>query len=40
MFKKIKSAGYNDTQISEIIGTVALNILTNYFNSDFGSNIK
>jgi alkylhydroperoxidase family enzyme len=33
MFKKIKSAGYNDTQISEIIGTVALNIFTNYFNS-------
>lgn len=33
MFKKIKSAGYNDIQISEIIATVALNIFTNYFNS-------
>ncbi len=33
MFKKIKSAGYNDAQISEIIATVALNIFTNYFNS-------
>lgn len=33
MFKKIKSAGYDDTQISEIIGTVALTIFTNYFNN-------
>jgi alkylhydroperoxidase family enzyme len=33
MFKKIKSAGFNDTQISEIIATVALNIFANYFNN-------
>ena len=33
MFKKIKSAGYDDIQISEIIATVALNIFTNYFNN-------
>ncbi|MBF2709439.1 carboxymuconolactone decarboxylase family protein [Flavobacterium soyangense] len=33
MINEIKSAGYDDTQISEIVGTVALNIFTDYFNN-------
>lgn len=32
-FEAVRAAGYTDGQISEIIGHVALNILTNYFNN-------
>ncbi len=30
---EVKSAGYSDEEIAEIIGHVALNMLTNYFNN-------
>lgn len=29
----VRAAGYGDGEIGEIIGAVALNIFTNYFNS-------
>ncbi|MBC7846955.1 MAG: carboxymuconolactone decarboxylase family protein, partial [Flavobacterium sp.] len=31
--EKVKNAGYGDGQISEIIGVIALNVFTNYFNN-------
>ena len=30
--QKVRDAGYNDGEIAEIVGNVALNIFTNYFN--------
>lgn len=35
----IKAAGYNDGEIAEIVGHVALNILTNYFNNTANTEI-
>ncbi|MET3979063.1 putative peroxidase-related enzyme [Mucilaginibacter sp. UYP25] len=35
----IKAAGYNDGEIGEIVGHVALNILTNYFNNTANTEI-
>jgi alkylhydroperoxidase family enzyme len=29
----VKAAGYTDGEIGEIVGHVALNVLTNYFNN-------
>ena len=31
-FEAVKSAGYTEKEISEIVANVALNIFTNYFN--------
>ncbi|WP_291131677.1 carboxymuconolactone decarboxylase family protein [Flavobacterium sp. UBA7682] len=31
--ENVKAAGFNDAQIAEIVGAVALNIFTNYFNN-------
>jgi alkylhydroperoxidase family enzyme len=30
---KIRQAGYSDAEIAEIVGHVALNLFTNYFNT-------
>ena len=30
---KVREAGYGDAEITEIVGHVALNVLTNYFNT-------
>ena len=30
--ERVRQAGFNDEEISEIIANVALNIFTNYFN--------
>ena len=30
---KIRQAGYGDAEIAEIVGHVALNVFTNYFNT-------
>ena len=30
---KIRQAGYNDAEIAEIVGHVALNVFANYFNA-------
>lgn len=35
----VKEAGYNDEEIAEISGNVALNLLTNYFNELAGTEI-
>lgn len=35
----VRSAGVTDSEIAEIIGHVALNILTNYFNNTAGTEI-
>ncbi len=36
-FKSIKSAGYNDSQVTAIFLSVAQNIFTNYFNNFNGT---
>ncbi|MCV9929902.1 peroxidase-related enzyme [Flavobacterium sp. LS1R49] len=36
---KVKNAGVSDAEISEIVGHVALNILTNYFNNTANTEI-
>ena len=38
-FENIRSAGYSDEEIAEIIGVVALNFLNNYFNHAAGTEI-
>lgn len=35
----VKAAGYDDAQIVEIVGIVALNTLTNYINSALGTDV-
>lgn len=35
----VKEAGYNDEEIAEISGNVALNLLTNYFNELAGTEV-
>ena len=37
--REVKSAGYSDAQLVEIVGHVALNTLTNYVNEVFGTEI-
>ena len=37
--QSVREAGYSDEQIIEILGHVALNILTNYFNEAFKTSI-
>jgi uncharacterized peroxidase-related enzyme len=37
--RSIRAAGVNDTEISEIVATVALNIFTNYFNHVAGTEV-
>lgn len=39
LFNEVKTAGYNEAQIVEIIAHVALNILTNYVNEVLGTDI-
>jgi uncharacterized peroxidase-related enzyme len=36
-FEAVKSAGYSEKEISEIVANVALNIFTNYFNETAGT---
>lgn len=33
VLEKVKNAGFGEDQIAEIIGAVALNVFTNYFNN-------
>jgi alkylhydroperoxidase family enzyme len=35
----VKAAGYSEAQIVEIVAHVALNVLTNYVNEAFGTEI-
>ena len=35
VFRAARAAGLTDTELAEIVGHVALNVLTNYFNRAF-----
>lgn len=35
----VKAAGYSDAELVEIVGHVALNVLTNYVNEAFGTDV-
>ncbi len=38
-FAEVRLAGYSDAELVEIVGHVALNVLTNYINEAFGTQI-
>jgi len=38
-FAAVREAGYSDTQLAEVIATVALNVFSNYFSVAAGTDI-
>lgn len=38
-FQAVRQAGYSDEEIAEIVGAVALNVFTNYFNRAFAVDV-